>query len=164
MAVIRAQRVVSESAGRDVDRHAIVWRELAAVTNHFHHIAAEFGVPCPAEVRRRTRQIDRRQRRISPRQRKRSHAQPLGAEIILDWPLGKSTLIDRIDDLQPLPMIDIYHRMAETVGDSSPVGSQRRIDINITALVNRVIGISVGLARNGVIDRIANPCGSIGVS
>src|SRR5205823_13148529 len=124
---------------------------------------------------RRSR-IDPGFRRISARQRKRSHAEPLGSQVVLYRALRKPILVhDAIRDLQTLPVIDIYDRMTIGVADTLISGSQRVIDISVTALVRGIVRIGdrygqgwvrcpIGLpgpiidkpGRDGFINRVAH--------
>src|SRR5947207_13616599 len=99
LTIVGAKAVVSESAGGNVQRHAVVRRQLAAAADHFHNIAHELEVTRATEMWRRPR-IDPRFRRIRARQHKRSHAEPLRAEVVLDRALWKAVLVHRIDDLK----------------------------------------------------------------
>src|SRR5262245_58046724 len=102
--------------------------------------------------KRRRSGIDPRLRRISTRQCKGPHAEPLRAEIILDGTFRKSILICGVDNLEPLPAIDINHsvRRILTIGNSRQSSGQRWVEIHVAALAAGIVRVrsclrSVGL-------------------
>src|SRR5207237_5546420 len=105
--VVGAERIVAKRARRDVHRDAVVWRQLIAFSNDFHHVAAKGGITNAVKVRRWA-WINPWFCGISAHQSKWSHAKPLCAEIVLDWAGdGKTVLVHCVYDIKALPPIDI---------------------------------------------------------
>src|SRR5438093_1934479 len=99
----------------------------------------------PAKKRRRPL-IDPRPRRIRADQREWPHVVPLRAKIILLCTRGKTILVHRVDDIKPLPVVDIHDgatrkEMAVEILTSGaivkpgPIGGQREVDIDISERV-----------------------------
>ena len=147
-AVIGAEGVVSKSAGRNVHRHAVIRRQLAAGPNHGHHVLDKRGVTRATEEGRRSG-INPGLGRIGPRQRKRTDAQPLCAQIVLDRRRGEAILILRIENnLQPLPAIHIDQAGIKlVVRDARQLGDQRPVDVNVTTLIGRIVRVGNGVDR-----------------
>src|SRR5262245_50680231 len=108
MTIVRSEAVVALRGWGNVQHHTVVWCQLAPISDHFHDVANEVRMTRSSE-KRRGPGINPRLRRISTRQCEGSHAEPLRAEIILDGAFGKSILICSVDNLEPLPAIDIHH-------------------------------------------------------
>ena len=145
-AVVGPKAVVALRRGGNVQSHAVVGRQFVTGADYRHHVADECSVTRAAEIRGRTR-INPRLGRIRAHQREGADAEPLRSEITLEGALGKSVLVHRVDDSQPLPAININHRKAGAVGASRaivnarPVGRQRGVDENIPAFVGWIIRV-----------------------
>jgi len=97
---------------RNINRDAIVRRQLTAPANHIHHLAAVLGITHSPEVRRRSR-VDPRQSRVDPCQRERPHAQPLCSDEFLNRGGGKSGLVGGVGDRQRLPAVHVHEIAAD---------------------------------------------------
>src|SRR5205814_8735149 len=116
------------------------------------------------KTRRRPR-IDPGFGRVGARQVKRPHTKPLRSKISLNWTGWEIVLVHAIYDLQTLPVINIDDGMTVGVADAFETRGQSRIDVDITALVGRIVRVrtyrrAICLAgsivdkpgRNGIID------------
>ena len=93
---------------------------MAVSGDYCDHFLDELGMGWAAKEGRRPR-IDPGFSGISTGESKRTHAEPLSAQIILDRPHGETVLVHSIDDLQALPVVDVSNRVAEAIGDAGTI-------------------------------------------
>src|SRR5262249_55106070 len=125
------ETVVSVCPRRNIYSHTIIRIQLAVGSDIGDRLLDELGMGGAAKKRRRA-WINPGFCGISTRQRERTDAEPLCAQIGLYRTLGKTVLVNRVDDLQPLPMIDIGHGVVGTVGNPLEDSGQRRVGIDVS--------------------------------
>src|SRR5439155_7288726 len=105
----------------------------------------------PPEIRGRSR-IDPGLRRISSRQRKWPHTKPLRTQVFLVCArIREAVLIPAVNDLKPLPVVDIHDGMPISVADPFIGRKQWPVNIDVATLVGgiiRVCGNRVWVSRH----------------